>query len=84
MDDPVAGRWIIPTLQGSPLGGERLRPNPDPQALQELMVDLILGSARDASSMRLTVAKRRGYRDASSMRHSGPTLRVRDRSNPVQ
>ena len=71
VDDPVAGRWIIPTLQGSPLGGERLRPNPDPQALQELMVDLILGSARDASSMRLTVAKRRGYRDASSMRPRG-------------
>ncbi len=32
------------------------------------MVDLILGSDRGASSMRLTVAKRRGYRDVSSMR----------------
>jgi len=61
------------------------------------MVDLILGSDRraismrltvakrrgyrDASSMRLTVAKRRGYRDASSMRHNGPTLR---RPRPVE
>ena len=45
------------------------------RSLLARMVDLILGSDRGASSMRLTVAKRRGYRDASSMRHNGPTLR---------
>jgi len=37
------------------------------------MVDLISGSDRDASPMRLTVAKRRGYRSASSMRSGAPT-----------
>jgi hypothetical protein len=59
-------------------------PSPLPRALTPasgLMVDLILGSDRGASSMRLTVAKRRARPRRQLNASQRSTLRVRIRLN---